>query len=171
MTSTPPPPCPTSSFAPVTAWHLRRGSQAVALPLRARANARRATRAACARAVQTHTCAYLRVWQACRRFNEHLPLSRPWRTRPLLVAAVVHFDHPKSGRSAKRAASSSHRIYWYRPSEDLMHKVESSTTVHAMHSCACWPPMCGPRELSAHVCRCASVYSISVHRPALSRVL
>ena len=86
-------------------------------PLRTRANARRTTRAACARAVQTHACAYVRVWQACRRFNDHRLLSRLWRTRSRLVAAVVHFDHPKSGRSAKRAASSSHRIYWWRPSD------------------------------------------------------
>ena len=86
-------------------------------PLRTRANARRTTRAACARAVQTHACAYVRVWQACRRFNDHRPLSRLWRTRSLLVAAIVHFDHPKSGRSARRAASSSHRIYWWRPSD------------------------------------------------------
>ena len=74
-------------------------------PRCAHANAPRATRAACARAVRAHTCAYVRVWQACRRFSDHRPLSRPWRTRWLLVA-VVPFDRLKSGRRARRAASS-----------------------------------------------------------------
>ena len=52
------------------------------------------------------------VWQACRRFNDRRPLSRPWRTRWLLVAAVEPFDRLKSGRRVKRAASSNRRTYW-----------------------------------------------------------
>ena len=114
--TTAPWPRPTSSFALLTAWHLRRGSQAVALPLR---TCKRLWRNSprCARAVRTHTCAYVRVWQACRRFNDHRPLSRLWRTRWLLVAAVVCCDRLKSGRRVKRAASSNRRAYWSRPSD------------------------------------------------------
>lgn len=114
--TTAPWPRPTSSFALLTAWHLRRGSQAVALPLR---TCKRLWRNSprCARAVRTHTCAYVRVWQACRRFNDHRPLSRLWRTRWLLVAAVVCCDRLKSGRRVKRAASSNRRTYWSRPSD------------------------------------------------------